>query len=85
MKFAVNHPWKFDSYMTAFGVGLAQAAVVTSVEVVNLAVLNTNHTIMDVLMNFMALVILTDFDDYFFTTVSADPIAKLVSEGEYVS
>ena len=69
MKYSVNHPWKFDNYFEGFFVGLAQASVVLSVELVNLAVLNTNHTIMDVLMNFLALVIISDFDDYFFTTV----------------
>ena len=46
-----------------------QAFVVLSVELVNLAVLNTNPTIMDILMNFLALVIISDFDDYFFLTV----------------
>ena len=53
-----------------------------SVELVNLAVLNTNNTIMDILMNFLALVIISDFDDYFFQTVVSDNMAKLVSNGE---
>ena len=46
-----------------------QTFVVLSVELVNLVVLNTNPTIMDILMNFLALVIISDFDDYFFLTV----------------
>ena len=46
-----------------------QAFIVLSVELVNLVVLNTNPTIMDILMNFLALVIISDFDDYFFLTV----------------
>ena len=49
--------------------------VVISNEIVNLAVLNTNNTIMDILMNFLALVIISDFDDYFFVTVLSDPMA----------
>ena len=69
MKFSVNHPWKFNDYMDGFLVGMAQSFVVISVELVNLAILNTNNTIMDILMNFLALVIISDFDDYFFVTV----------------
>ena len=82
MKYSANHPWKFDNYFEAYFVGLAQALVVLSVETVNLAVLNTNHTIMDILMNFLALVIISDFDDYFFITIKNDKMAKLVSDGE---
>ena len=82
MKFAINHPWKFDNYIGAFYVGFCQAMVVISNEIVNLAVLNTNNTIMDILMNFLALVIISDFDDYFFVTVSADPMAMLIKDGE---
>ena len=69
MKYSVNHPWKFESYIEAFWVGFMQTFVVLSVELVNLVVLNTNPTIMDILMNFLALVIISDFDDYFFLTV----------------
>ena len=82
MKFALNHPWKFESYIGGFFIGFMQAMVVISNEVVNLAVLNTNNTIMDILMNFLALVIISDFDDYFFVTVSSDPMAILIKEGE---
>ena len=82
MKFALNHPWKFESYMGAFFVGFMQAMVVISNELVNLAVLNTNNTIMDILMNFLALVIISDFDDYFFVTVLSDPMAMLIKDGE---
>ena len=82
MKFALNHPWKFESYIGAFFVGFMQAMVVISNELINLAVLNTNNTIMDILMNFLALVIISDFDDYFFVTVSSDPMAMLIKDGE---
>ena len=82
MKYSTNHPWKFDSAHEAYFVGFAQAMIVISVETVNLAVLNTNNTIMDILMNFLALVIISDFDDYFFITVKNDKMAQLVSNGE---
>ena len=34
-------------------------------------------------MNFLALVIISDFDDYFFLTVADEPLAKLIEEGEF--
>ena len=53
-----------------------------SVELVNMAVLLTNATVMDTIMNFLALVIISDFDDYFFMTVKDSPLSKLVADGE---
>ena len=82
MKFANNHPWKFRSWSQAYMIGLCQTIVVITVEVVNLAILNTNQTIMDIIMNFLALVIIADFDDYFFLTVAHEPLSKLIADGE---
>ena len=61
---------------------MTQMLVVIVVEVVNLAVLTTNHTIMDIIMNFLALVIIADFDDYFFMTVDKEMMADLMQDGE---
>lgn len=55
-------------------------SVLVAVELVNMAVLLTNATIMDTIMNFLALVIISDFDDYFFYTVQNEPLSKLISE-----
>ena len=60
---------------------MTQMLVVIVVEVVNLAVLTTNHTIMDIIMNFLALVIIADFDDFFFMTVDTEMIAELMQDG----
>ena len=53
----------------AYFVGLVQALIVVLVEIVNLIILQTNHSTLDVIMNFLALVIISEFDDYFFKTV----------------
>ena len=42
--------------------------------------LQTN--VLDVLMNFLALTIITEFDDYLFATLFDDPISKLIKDGE---
>ena len=44
--------------------------IVVLVEVINLAVLNTNQSILDIIMNFLALVVLSEFDNYFFETIA---------------
>lgn len=69
MKYSMNHHWKFKNWFSAYMVGFCQMTVVVSVELVNLIVLLTNGTVMDTIMNFLALVIISDFDDYFFVTV----------------
>ena len=82
MKYALNHPWKFDNWYNGYSVGLHQLFVLVFVEFVNLAVLLTNDTIMDIIMNFLALVIISDFDDYFFITVKDERMSLLISDGE---
>ena len=83
MKYAMNHPWKFNSWFNAFLIGFTQMLVIFSVEIVNLMVLLTNPTVMETIMNFLALVIISEFDDFFFTTVEFSPLAKLILEEEY--
>ena len=69
MKYALSHPYKFRRWKEAYAVAFTQLSVVIVTEIVNLAILCTNHTILDVIMNFLALVIIADFDDFFFFTV----------------
>ena len=52
------------------------------VEFVSLMVLLLQQTVLDVLMNFLALTIITEFDDYLFATLFDDPVSKLIKDGE---
>ena len=70
MKYALNHPWKFTSWSRAYRVGLLQMSVVLSLEVVNLSFMLTNITISEIIMSFLALLIISEFDDYLFLTVN---------------
>ena len=78
MKYALSHHYKFRDWTTAYWIGLTQTLVVIAVEVVNLAVLTTNHTIMDIIMNFLALVIIAEFDDFFFMTVDKELMGDFI-------
>lgn len=83
MKYANNHWWKFENWLQAYLVGMTQMFIVVLVEMVNIAVLSTNETIIDIIMNFLALVVLSEFDNFFFSTVSSTTVfGKALESGE---
>ena len=82
MKYALNHPWKFTSWATAYRVGLSQLFVVVILELVNMAFMMNNETVSAIIKDFLALVIISDFDDYFFLTVDKTTMGTLIKEGE---
>ena len=57
-------------------------AILVIVEFVNLVVLLTNNTVIDVIMNFLALVIITEFDDLFFKSSENEKLSKLLNDGQ---
>ena len=84
MKYALNHPWKFNNYQIAWFCGFMQVCNVFIVEFVNFAALLTNFTIIDIIMNFLALVVIAEFDEYFFSALKNDPLLDIVTgEGFY--
>ena len=61
-----------------------QVCNVFIVEFVNFAALLTNFTIIDIIMNFLALVVIAEFDEYFFSAVKNDPLLDIITgEGFY--
>ena len=56
--------------------------VVLSLEIVNLSFMLTNGTISDIIKDFLALLIISDFDNYFFMTVESTPVGRLIKDGE---
>lgn len=56
--------------------------IVVLVETVNLAVLATNFTILDIIMNFLALVVLSEFDNFFFATVASSTVFGKALDGD---
>ena len=82
MKYASNHHWKFKQWWTAYFVGFFQFSVLIACEYVNLIILTVNHSMLDILMNFMAIIVITEFDDHFFLIIQSEALAKLVTDGE---
>ena len=64
-KFALNHYWKFRFVSIAWLIGFSQMQMAYTVEIINMVILCSNNTVMDIIMNFLALVVIADFDDMF--------------------
>ena len=86
MKYALNHPWKFHSWRQAYFVGFTQFFVLLTFEVLNTAILLTTESVMDVIMDFVALAVITSFDDYLFSSESVrnSQLGQLISNRSHV-
>ena len=60
-----------------------QSFNVIIVELVNFAALLTNFTIIEIIRNFLALVVISQFDEYFFSTVRNEPLAEIVDGDDH--
>lgn len=70
MKFALNHDFRFDSPYIVFLSGFMQATSIFVIEIVNFIVIMSSTTYLDVVMNFMALYVISEFDDVFYNAIS---------------
>ena len=61
MKYALNHWWKFKSYHRAFLAGLLQTITIMSVEIANIIVILMQDNIIEIVMNFLAIVVISQF------------------------
>ena len=67
MKYSVNHPWKFRSVLTAFGAGFMQTSISFIIELANVYILLANGlTQFDIVANFIIMLIIAEFDNYFY-------------------
>ena len=85
MKYAVNHPWKFDDnggMFLAWLSGFLQASMILVVESVNYVALITNTTHIDVVMNFLALAVIADFDDFFYGALFDNEYKKVITDSD---
>jgi len=81
MKLVLNHDWRFEDFvLAAFIAGLMQTVTAVLIEVVNLVVILKNDTVIDVVMNFMALEIVANFDNIFYAALGENMIKELVQD-----
>ena len=78
MKYTLNHPWKFENWKIAFIVNFMQFFILALAEGVSLCLIYLQYTVMDVLMNFISLTVITCLDDYLFQTLYENPFSQLI-------
>lgn len=79
-KYAVNNPDKFMSWQKAFMFGFLQMSITILVETVNMLVILQSTTTQDIVFNFIAVAIISDFDNFVFNSLRNEPLKELVSE-----
>ena len=78
MKYAVNHRNAFLNYKKAFAMGFFQSIMTLLVESVSMLVILQSMTTKDVVFNFIAVAIISNFDDYVFNSLNNEPLKELV-------
>ena len=65
MKFACNHPWKFRYHRVAVLVGFLQFSAMFLIALANYMVITISTDVITVAKDFTALIVISNFDDYF--------------------
>lgn len=78
MKYALNHVWRFEDWKIAYMSGLLQATIIIFIELVNFIAILTSFTVLDVTLNFLALVVISEFDDFFYCSLRDEPLKELL-------
>ena len=82
MKYGLNHPWKFRAFSTTYLVGLIQLIAAYFAEIISIAVLMSARSYIDAVKDFIALIVVNEFDDMLFGYLKDDNLHKLISTGE---
>jgi hypothetical protein len=79
MKFALNHPYKFQSWGLAFNAGLLRTLLAIIVEITNAALIVSKCTVTDTFVAYLAMCSLLFLDLYMFNSLADDmPFKSLV-------
>ena len=66
MKYALNHPWKFEWPTLAFFVGLMQSCVVFVIELINYILIVGSNTYLEIILATLALYFIINFSNFFY-------------------
>lgn len=82
MKYAVNHQEKFLNYKAVFVFSLLRTITIMLVEIVNFVLIVGSINVENVVLNFVALEIIADFDDIFYESLKSDIIKQFMEDEE---
>ena len=78
--------WKFDAPRLAFAAGFMQSTAVFIVAILNYYTIVAATEVIDVVMNFLALLVIAEIDDFFFEAHSPEELGRKMvhnEDGEY--
>lgn len=84
MKFAINHEYKFQYFKLAFMSGFMSVTSTILVEMSSVGLICTATDTIDIVMNFIALVVVIDFDMYVLHSIKNESFKQLM-EDSFVS
>ena len=88
MKFAINHSYRFkpgNGYAVAYMSGFLQATMIFSVEIVNIISILSYKDTLNVVIAFLALAIVAQFDNFFYDSLGANKDKELLETEIYKS
>ena len=77
MKFAVNHDYLFYDFKLAFISSFFQTTIVIGVESVNIALICQGQDPLTVVLNFIALAVIAEFDNFLYNSLRNEPMKQL--------
>ena len=83
MKYAINHPYRFANWRLACFCGFLQASSVMFNESINILAILYSTDVMSVVMNFLALVVISDFDDFFYSGLRNETWKNFLTDETY--
>ena len=83
MKYSLNHRWKFVHWSLAYSAGFMQVISAIAVELCNFFVILTNNEIIEIVMNFMALVVISEFGQYFYNAYTEKEWKEVITNAKY--
>ena len=78
IKFTLNHEWRFSHPYIAVYCGLLQTIMIVLVTMLNYLVIVLSPSTIDVAKDFLAMMIISDFDNYFFEEHHSHELSKSI-------
>ncbi len=86
MKYALNHPWKFNRQNIAILTGLMGVIVAVIIELTTFYILAyQSDSAFDILANYAIVLVIVDFDSNFYTFEGSQRLKSLITDEKYKS
>ena len=78
MKYSLNHPYLFESSNTAFLISAFQVSATWLVEICNISIIMESFLPSQIVLNFIAVAIIAEFDNFVFEAMRNECCKKLI-------